>query len=210
MLLGCGDGSQQAPLVADLTALVDEEQALLSAYFPGAVYQTRMDIPVDQLSSHDIEHGNVFVVGFYDERAKTLGFMRTIFTPVACVAGACAAIRFSLLYAPDLIAFEVFNPPDTEHVFRKYAGEDYLEFSEADHDKLRSLIVDPPAILVELPSEEDLVEDIYATAATQLEYQDAVVQGAAFTSYVVMSRSIDTGTVLVELRDLGLLVGGAP
>jgi hypothetical protein len=144
-------------------------------------------------------------VSLYDRDEQVLGYVRTIFTPVACVSGACKAIRFSLVYDADLTIFDVFNPPGTDHPFKKYRGEEYLDFASADHSFLRNILLDPPDILVALPDQESLVEGTYATAPTRLEYQDVVVRGAAFTSYVAMSYAIETEDVLYELDAAGLL-----
>jgi len=192
---------------ADWIPVTGDEKELLSVYFPEVAFRTSILIPDKLLPLEDIEQGNHRIVILYDNDGQIIGYMRTIFAPITCLAGVCEAVRFSLTHDESFSAFDIFNPPGTEHRFKKYLDEEYSYFSESDFDRLRMLVTDPPEVLMNLTAEVELVEGVYATAPTRLQYQDWVVPGAAFTSFTVMNYGLTTERVLEHMNKEGFFRG---
>ncbi|MBN2359780.1 MAG: hypothetical protein JXR83_10025 [Deltaproteobacteria bacterium] len=178
-------GPQYEPLSAD-------ESAGLAAALPTATQKTTRAIPESLLSSDDVALENDSFFEILDATGVLLGYGRDVFTPIECTSGACQAIRFVLVFDGAVEFVAVFHPASDSHDWKKYWQGEYLTFDDADRARLREILLHPPADLIAVTSIDDLVTSATSTAPTQIEYQDDVVRGAAFTTYIVLQYMLDS------------------
>ena len=185
-------GAQYEPLSAD-------EAAGLAASMPAATQKKTIAIPTDLLSSDDVDRENTSFFEIHDSAGALLGYGRDIFTPIECISGACQAIRFVLVFDSTVAFVDVFHPASDSHDWKKYWQGQYQSFDTADRARLRAILLEPPADLLGVASNDDLVTGTTATAPTRVEYQDDVVRGAAFTSFTVLQYMLDSQQIIRQV-----------
>jgi hypothetical protein len=214
LALGCvpqtlADSDQVGPVDGvlgdgDESALIPQEELdLYRPYFPAAEQGRRFELSPDALPSEDIENGNLHGVVLQDDQGEVLGYARTVFTPVGCEAGVCAAVRFTLVFDADFWPFDVFHVPGMAYDFKKYWQDEYLTFDTQDLSLLIDLVRSPPDLLLAAPTQADLVDGTNGSAPTRPEFQAYVVRGAVFTCYQVVQYAVDTGTLLAAMAGGG-------
>ncbi len=208
--------SDTAPDTAALPDLsVPEGLALLSEqefgwylqHLPAAVFKRSVAIPGELLNDEDflMDRNNVFDV-LYDEDEAFVGFVRRIFSPVACVLDECWPVEFLLLYA-DVDAFLHVRSTGAEfRDFMKYTIKgDHQPFTDEDRVRLNEFAAEPPEVLLAITLEDDLVEIGYdeetgdpVSAATLPAFQDHTITGAVFTVWLVAKYRVETDAILLS------------
>jgi len=184
----------------DRVPLTEEETAWFTAYHPTATHRIIHQIPVDLLSEKDVTMGNTTFWSLYDAEKTLLGYARLIGDPLSCASGKCKAIKFFLLFDTNLDYSAVFHPAGKSGDFYKGVEGD-LEadelFTQADLELLHSLLLDPPAKLLEVGSTDELVDA--ETTATYEDYWDVVVRQAAYTTYYVLQHMVTSRELMQGL-----------
>jgi len=185
---------------SDRVALTEEETAWFAAYHPTATHKIVHDIPVDLLSEKDVTMGNTTFWSLHDEGKSLLGYARLIGDPLSCASGKCKAIKFFLLFDTNLNYSSVFHPAGKSGDFYKgVEGDPEADelFTQADLELLHSLLLDPPAKLLEVGSTDELVDAV--TTATYEEFWDVVVRQAAYTTYYVLQHMVTSRELMQGL-----------
>ncbi len=193
-------GAQQQPDAGpQYEALNASDLADISAVIPSAMQRELVDIAQERLSDDDVENGNNQVWIIHDDSGTVVGYYRDIFSPVHCTSGVCQAIYYAMIYDVDGSFLRVLHPSwSQQNLVLKYWDGLEQPFNEADWTKLNALCLHPPAALLGVQSEDDLVADATETAPTVVEYQDLVVRGAAFTTYQIVVTSDATRQIIQQ------------
>ena len=85
----------------------------------------------------------------------------------------------------------------------KYFESTYSHFSADDWQRLKEIMANPPAVLLAVTDYHDLVIGASATAPTKVEYQSAIVRGAAFTVYQILKNLLAAKNILNRLFGSG-------
>jgi hypothetical protein len=207
LMVSACSGSQSSPrdagTIAPITALSETERGWFASSLPSATKKREVAIPGDLLTDDDRTQENLTVLSLHNDAEQVVGYAREVFTPVGCTAGACQAIRFVLVFTTSFAFLDIFHPPGTSHDLMKYFEGTYSHFSADDWQRLKEILANPPAVLLAVTDYHDLVIGASATAPTRVEYQSAVVRGAAFTVYQVLKYLLATRTILQRLFGSG-------
>ncbi len=189
MAAGCDDKAK----TSDQVALTAEELAWFSPYHPTAVGKVVHVIPDAMLSQKDRDMKNDTFWALYDAQKNLLAYARLIGDPLSCASGKCKAIRFFLLFDPNLNYTHVFHPAGKSGDFFKGIEGDLehdTPFTPEDLELLHALLLDPPTSLLEAESVDQIVDAV--TTATYEAYWDDVVRQAAYTTYYVLHHMISS------------------
>ena len=196
LLSACDDDGGGASYVT-LTAT---EKSDLATSMPLA--EKRMEHEISEALMEEegpyVLNGSTVISSLYDAEGALLGYMRLVNTGVGCHDGACAAIKFVLVFDTDLEYVHVFHPSDQ-------VGGDFFKgldnnttdselFTDTDWETLYSILADPPAVLLALTDRLDMVDA--TTGATFEEYQGSVVHNAAYTTYSVLTYILHTREII--------------
>jgi hypothetical protein len=184
-------GCDEKTVKSEHVDLTSEELGWFSATHPSAATRIVHTIPGDLLSELDLAMGNTTFWSLYDAQKILLGHARQIGDPLDCSSGKCKAIRFFLLFDTNLNYTDVFHPAGKSGDFYKgVEGDPEADqlFTAADWEFLHSLLLDPPALLLEAESTAVIVDAV--STATYENYWDVVVRQAAYTTYVVLHHMI--------------------
>ncbi|MBU1533731.1 hypothetical protein KKF84_00335 [Myxococcota bacterium] len=194
---GCDDsGSTKDPI----QSLTTTEKADLGTALPSAEQKQSFTISDVRLTEEApyVLPGSGTLDFIYDAQDTLIGYTRLVNTGVGCHDGACAAIKFILVFDPSLEYVHVFHPAGTT------AGEffkgldnnttDSEAFTLDDWDTLYGILADPPTVLLALTDRLDMVDA--ETGATFEEYQGSVVHNAAYTTYTVLTYILHTREII--------------
>jgi hypothetical protein len=197
------DAGTDAGAPSPITALSETERGWFAPSLPAAAKKRVVTIPNDLLTEDDRSYENLTLLSLHNDGEQVVGYAREVFTPVGCTAGACQAIRFVLVFTPSFGFLDIFHPPGTSHDLMKFIDNTYSHFSDEDWRRLKEILANPPAVLLAVTDYHDLVIGASATAPTKVDYQSAIVRGAAFTVYQILKNLVATKTVLNRLFGAG-------
>ncbi len=190
--LACEGNATKKSEPVDLTM---EELAWFAPYHPTAVTKIVHTIPDALLLELDITVGNTTFWSLHDAEGTLLAYARQIADPLVCGSGKCKAIRFFLLFDPQVRYTHIFHPAGKSGDFYKGIEGDPDNdelFTAADWEFLRALLLNPPTKLVEAESTDVIVDAV--STATYENYWDVVIRQAAYTTHIVLHhllRSVD-------------------
>lgn len=187
MVFSCDEKTKKS----DQIALNAEELAWFEPYYPLAVSKIVHTIPTEMLSQKDRDMNNDHFWALYDAQKNLLAYARLIGDPLSCASGKCKAIRFFLLFDPNLNYTHIFHPAGKSGDFFKGIEGDFendTPFTAEDWELLHSLLLDPPTSLLEAENVDQIVDAV--TTATYEPYWDDVVRQAAYTTYYVLHHMV--------------------
>lgn len=187
MVFSCDEKTKKS----DQIELNAEELAWFEPYYPLAVSKIVYTIPTEMLSQKDRDMKNDHFWALYDAQKNLLAYARLIGDPLSCASGKCKAIRFFLLFDPNLNYTHIFHPAGKSGDFFKGIEGDFendTPFTAEDWALLHSLLFDPPTSLLEVENVNQIVDAV--TTATYEPYWDDVVRQAAYTTYYVLHHMV--------------------
>ena len=196
----------QAP---DGMSVLDElEQGWVLSLMPGALYKKSVDIPLELLNDQDYLSGaNASFAAIYDESETLLGYMRRIFSPVACVLEECYPVEFVILYDDAQGFLHVTSKGygvENRDFMKNTVKGGHVPFTDDDRVLLNTLTADPPEALVAVDDYHDLCDvendplGNPVSAATLPAYEDYTIKGAVFTVWLVINYRLETDAILLS------------
>ncbi|MBU1219975.1 hypothetical protein KKF34_06905 [Myxococcota bacterium] len=191
---GCDDGD---PKSDGYVAVDAADTTLFSGYFATMDRKTSMAVPEASLEDYIISGDSAEIVKYIDAAGNVLGFTRHVKTGVGCHDGKCAAVQFYLVYDAAGNWLDIFHPEgETSDFYKGIPGDqdNSILFTSDDWENLKSLLSDPPSILLNLEDRLDMVDA--TTGATFETYVGSVVPSAAYTTYTCIEYLVNTGELI--------------
>lgn len=214
LLLSCnGEPKNPQLLPSELEALSSMELTWYTSEFPEATQKKTYTIPDSWLSEDEKLFSCNTILALYSDTEELLGYTREMTLLPSC-SGVCKQFQFILVFNSDKVYQTIFNPEGSFNPLEKYWEDELVSYTEEDVTLLRSLLSNNPRQLLNEFQAQNSVDTITSastsndelsnllidstTGATKEEFQNKVVRGSAYTTYMCLDSRLRTEELIQD------------